>query len=456
MALSIFDIFKISIGPSSSHTIGPMKAAKLFLESLPEISEVTQIKVSLHGSLAFTGLGHGTDKAIVWGLQGQTPEDINPDSMYQELDRVKETQKIQLFNSQSSISFNIKEDITFNRQRLLPLHSNGMMFYAYKFGKIIKEATYYSTGGGFVLSEDTSHRKTQISDEDKKTPSAHNFNSGRELLKICSLTGKSISQVVLENENEHLSLEEINLQLEKILKAMNDCINKGLTQEGTLPGPMKINRRAPALYKKLSFDKNANDPLEILDWVNLYAIAVNEENAAGSKVVTAPTNGASGIIPAVLRYYTQFRNGSLDGAKKFLLTSGAIATLYKKNASFSGAEVGCQGEVGVACSMAAAGLVEALGGTPSQVEEAAEIGIEHNLGLTCDPVGGLVQIPCIERNAMGAVKAINAARIALKGNGLHHVSLDSAIKTMAETGEDMKTKYKETSEGGLAVNITEC
>lgn len=457
MELSVFDIFKIGVGPSSSHTVGPMKAAKVFADELEGL-EVQKIWVCLHGSLAFTGRGHGTDKAIVWGLLGHTPEQIDPNTMYNLLDHVKKTKKIKFINSQTQVPFDFKKDIIFDRKNELPLHSNGMRFSAQTSSSVLQK-TYYSVGGGFIVDEqglslEKPSEETSINIQKKIFP--YQFTTGLELLNICSKNKKTISQVALENENIHSSEEQAQRNLERIFQSMQECVDRGLAQEGVLPGPMKVKRRAHELHQKLLKQGDPNDPLEILDWVNLYAMAVNEENAAGSKVVTAPTNGAAGIIPAVLRYYMNFRHGTLEGVRKFLLTSGVIGILYKQNASLSGAEVGCQGEVGVACSMAAAGLVEALGGTPAQVEEAAEIGMEHNLGLTCDPVGGLVQIPCIERNAMGAVKAINAARIALKGDGSHHVSLDSVMKTMRETGEDMQSKYKETSEGGLAVNITEC
>ena len=457
MNLSVFDIFKIGVGPSSSHTVGPMKAAQLFTDEIKS-EKIQRIWVSLHGSLAFTGRGHGTDKAIVWGLLGHTPEHIDANIMYELLDQVKESQKIKLPQSQVEVSFDFKKDILFDRKNELPLHSNGMRFFAQTSSTVIQK-TYYSVGGGFIVDDQGKSLEVPSQDSSNKMESAiprHQFTTGLELLNLCSNTKKSISQVALENESQYSSKEQVGLHLEKIFCSMEDCIDRGLNQQGTLPGPLKVRRRAYELHQKLLKKSDSNDPLEILDWVNLYAMAVNEENAAGSKVVTAPTNGAAGIIPAVLRYYMKFRGGTLEGVQKFLLTSGVIGILYKQNASLSGAEVGCQGEVGVACSMAAAGLTEALGGSPAQVEEAAEIGMEHNLGLTCDPVGGLVQIPCIERNVMGAVKAINAARIALKGDGSHHVSLDSVMKTMRETGEDMQSKYKETSEGGLAVNITEC
>ena len=413
------------------------------------------VRTELFGSLGATGKGHGTDKAVILGLMGETPEDVDTATVQPRIDAIRSAQQLDLLGCHP-VSFVEKQHILFRRSAL-PYHPNGMTFAALNAaGAFLDAATYYSVGGGFVVDE-TATGHDRIKEDDTVLP--YPFDSGDELLTICKATGMSISQVMLENEQAWRSEAEIRAGLLRIWNVMQDCVRRGVTSEGILPGGMKVKRRAAELYQQLAARPEANlqDPLNVMDWVNVYAIAVNEENAWGGRVVTAPTNGAAGIIPAVLHYYTRFVPGATDdGVVRFLLTAGAIGTLYKKNASISGADVGCQGEVGVACSMAAAGLAEVRGGTCDQVENAAEIGMEHNLGLTCDPVGGLVQIPCIERNAMGAVKAINAARIALRGDGTHYVSLDKVIKTMRDTGADMKTKYKETARGGLAVNVIEC
>jgi L-serine dehydratase len=459
MAVSVFELFKIGIGPSSSHTVGPMLAAHTFVQRLDasgSLNQVHRLQVTLFGSLAFTGRGHGTDKAVILGLSGQLPDQIDPDLIEEILQKIQDEAQIQLSGT-CKIAFLEKTDLVFNKRKKLPYHSNGMRFSAFDQNRsLLLEREYYSVGGGFVVSPDEAASDKIVKDE---TPLPYEFSSGNELLGLCARHKLRISDIMLANEQVWREVKEVRRELLKIWDAMQSCIERGYIQTGVLPGGLNVQRRAPVLYNELKFSdqESRQDPLKIIDWVNLYALAVNEENAAGGRVVTAPTNGAAGIIPAVLRYYIKFVPGSNeDGIIEFLLTAGAIGILYLLNASISGAEVGCQGEVGVACSMAAGGLTAALGGTMSQVENAAEIGMEHNLGLTCDPVGGLVQIPCIERNAMGAVKAINAQRLALQGEGKHKVSLDKVIKTMRETGADMKNHYKETSRGGLAVNIIEC
>ncbi len=458
MAISVFDLFKIGIGPSSSHTVGPMRAARQFALRLRDEGHLLQtdhIVTELFGSLGATGKGHGSDKAILLGLEGEEPDKVDIDAIGARLATIRSEGRVNVLGSQP-INFLDKEHLLF-RRNALPYHPNGMRFTAFDdAGQELLSKVYYSVGGGFVVDENASGAERVKEDE---TPLPYPFDSGDELMALCEQHGRSISQIMLENEKSWRSEAEIRSGLLKIWAVMQACVRRGCQVDGILPGGMKVKRRAADLYQKLSNNPEAalRDPLSIMDWVNLYALAVNEENAAGGQVVTAPTNGAAGIIPAVLHYWTRFCPGADDeSVVRFLLVAGAIGTLYKKNASISGADVGCQGEVGVACSMAAGALAEVRGGTPQQVENAAEIGMEHNLGLTCDPVGGLVQIPCIERNAMGAVKAINAARIALRGDGSHYVSLDKVIKTMRETGADMKTKYKETSRGGLAVNVIEC
>ena len=463
MAISIFDLFKIGIGPSSSHTVGPMRAAHLFIAKLEKqglLDRLARIQCELYGSLAATGKGHGTDKAILLGLLGQEPDSVPVDAIPAMLSRIRQENRLPLPNG-SCIEFTEKTDLKFHRRQILPRHSNGMIFTAFsKNGEILTSGTYYSVGGGFVVSDEIASdetRQRRIAPDETILPFA--FGSCAELLAMCQEHDISIAALMRKNERHWRSDAKIDAGLRLIWQTMQDCVARGCRNSGILPGGYKVRRRAAALYESLISNPEAalRDPLQVLDWVNLYALAVNEENAAGGRVVTAPTNGAAGIIPAVLHYYTRFVHGSNEtGVFDFLLTAAAIGLLYKKNASISGAEVGCQGEVGVACSMAAGALCAVLGGTPQQVENAAEIGMEHHLGLTCDPVGGLVQIPCIERNAIAAVKAINAARMALRGNGIHYVSLDQVIKTMRDTGADMMTKYKETARGGLAVNIIEC
>ncbi len=459
MAISVFDLFKIGIGPSSSHTVGPMRAARQFAAGLREaglLERTHAIKVELFGSLGATGKGHGSDKAVMLGLEGETPEGVDPLAVAARVTRIRERGTLGLLGAQE-IGFRESEHLIFNRRQSLPYHPNGMRFSAYDAQRgELRSRVYYSVGGGFVVDE-AAAGADRIKQDDTALP--HPFKTGAQLLECCRTHGLSISALMRENEKCWRTERQIDNGLLEIWRVMQECVRRGCEHEGVLPGRLRVRRRAPALYRKLNAlaDDASPDPLRVMDWVNLYALAVNEENAAGGRVVTAPTNGAAGIIPAVLHYYRRFcREADEAGVVRFLLTAGAIGILYKENASLSGAEVGCQGEVGVACSMAAGALAEVLGGSPAQVENAAEIGMEHNLGLTCDPVGGLVQIPCIERNAMGAVKAINAARMALAGDGTHFVSLDKVIKTMRDTGADMKTKYKETARGGLAVNVIEC
>ncbi len=460
MAVSVFDLFKIGIGPSSSHTVGPMRAAARFvtrwLEDAGTLDQVVRIRADLFGSLALTGRGHGTDKAVLMGLEGEWPDRIDPDCIPDKLARIR-TEKVLHLHGKHAIVFDEKADLIFNKRQKLPFHPNGMRFTAFDAdGNEIATRDYYSVGGGFVVNQEDASKDRIVADT---TVLPHPFKSGDELLALCEKNHLTIAELMFANERVWRSDAEITDNLRAIWNAMIDCVARGIRNAGTLPGGLRVLRRAPTLYNDLSARPEAamRDPLTVLDWVNLYALAVNEENAAGGRVVTAPTNGAAGIIPAVLHYFDRFCPGSNEAKIfDFLLTAGAIGILYKENASISGAEVGCQGEVGVACSMAAGGLTAALGGSLGQVENAAEIGMEHNLGLTCDPIGGLVQIPCIERNAMGSVKAINASRMALRGDGKHRVSLDKVIKTMRDTGRDMQDKYKETSRGGLAVNVIEC
>jgi L-serine dehydratase len=462
MAVSVFDLFKVGIGPSSSHTVGPMRAALMFAEGLDRdglLASTAAVKVELYGSLGATGKGHGTDRGVMLGLMGDAPDTVNPDTISERLEAVRTSRKLALLG-RHPITFVQKEHVAFYRQAL-PEHPNGMKLRALDANnETLRESTYLSVGGGFVVTAGAANTKVLAAAEQLPHP----FSTGAEMLAMCASTGKSIAQLMLENERVWHSDEQIRSGLLRIWDVMQSCVARGCginnpDADGTLPGPFAVKRRAAQLYRALTSnpERALQDPLSMIDWINLYAIAVNEENAAGGRVVTAPTNGAAGIIPAVLHYYVRFTPGANEqGVIDFLLTAAAIGILYKLNASISGAEVGCQGEVGVACSMAAGALAAVMGGTPLQVENAAEIGMEHNLGLTCDPVGGMVQIPCIERNAMASVKAVNAARMALRGDGAHYVSLDSVIKTMRETGADMKTKYKETSRGGLAVNIVEC
>ncbi len=462
MAISVFDLFKVGIGPSSSHTVGPMKAARQFALRLQRdglLPKVAAVRTELFGSLSATGKGHGTDKAVILGLLGEEPDLVDTTTANARIDAIRAAQQLPLLGVQP-IPFLERQHILF-RRTALAYHPNGMTLAALDAdGAFLDAATYYSVGGGFVVDENATGAE-HIQEDSTVVP--YPFDNGDDLIVQCQRHGLSISEIMFENEKAWRSAAEIRTGLLRIWAVMQDCVRRGITADGILPGGMKVKRRAAELYRQLVEHPEANlrDPLNVMDWVNVYAIAVNEENAWGGRVVTAPTNGAAGVIPAVLHYYARFTPGATpaatdDGVIRFLLTAGAIGALYKKNASISGADVGCQGEVGVACSMAAAGLAEVRGGTPDQVENAAEIGMEHNLGLTCDPVGGLVQIPCIERNAMGAIKAINAARIALRGDGTHYVSLDKVIKTMRDTGADMKTKYKETARGGLAVNVIEC
>ena len=460
MAVSTFDLFKIGVGPSSSHTVGPMRAAARFvqkwLEENGNLDRTARVRAEVFGSLALTGRGHGTDKAVLMGLEGHLPNLIDPDVIPAALERIRGEKKIRLLGKHE-IAFDEKQDLIMNKRQKLPFHTNGMRFTAYDAaGNEIATRDYYSVGGGFVVNQDEAAEDRIVADT---TELPYPFHSGAELLAQAERSGLSIAQMMFANEQAWRTPDEIREGLRELWAAFQACVQRGIREAGTLPGGLHVQRRAPALFAELSAKPEAGmrDPLTVLDWVNLYALAVNEENAAGGRVVTAPTNGAAGIIPSVLHYYDRFCPGANEqGMFDFLLTAAAVGILYKENASISGAEVGCQGEVGVACSMAAAGLTAALGGTSGQIENAAEIGMEHNLGLTCDPIGGLVQIPCIERNAMGAVKAINASRMALRGDGKHKVSLDKVIKTMRDTGRDMQDKYKETSRGGLAVNVIEC
>jgi L-serine dehydratase len=463
MAVSAFDLFKIGIGPSSSHTVGPMRAARLFAARLANedlLNRTARVHVELFGSLGATGKGHGTDKAVLLGLSGHEPDTVDVNQIASWLEVIRGSGQLALLGSHV-VAFDEKRDLVFNRRDTLPLHSNGMRFIASDVnGAELSNRVYYSVGGGFVVSSevaDDGASQKRIAPDTTILPFP--FHSGDELLEQCVREGVSIAEIMRRNERHWRTDEQIDAGLLNIWNVMQACVQRGCATAGVLPGGYKVKRRAPDLYRQLTADPQAplRDQLIVLDWVNLFALAVNEENAAGGRVVTAPTNGAAGIVPAVLHYYARFAPGSNErGIVDFLLTAAAIGILYKENASISGAEVGCQGEVGVACSMAAGALCAVLGGTPQQAENAAEIGMEHHLGLTCDPVGGLVQIPCIERNAIASVKAINAARMALRGDGTHYVSLDKVIKTMRETGADMKTKYKETSRGGLAVNVIEC
>jgi L-serine dehydratase len=460
MAVSTFDLYKIGIGPSSSHTVGPMRAGARFvvrwLAEPGRLHEVVRVRAEVFGSLALTGRGHGTDKALMMGLEGHMPNRIDPDIIPDALTRIRGERRLRLGGTHE-IDFDEKRDLVMNKRQKLPFHTNGMRFTAYGADDaVIATRDYYSVGGGFVVNQDEAAEDRIVADT---TQVPYPFASGDELIRQAQDSGLGIAGLMLENEKVWRSEAEILGGLGELWAAMQSCVARGIREGGTLPGGLHVTRRAPALHAELAAKPEAamRDPLTVLDWVNLYALAVNEENAAGGRVVTAPTNGAAGILPAVLHYYDRFiPNANEQGVFDFLLTAAAVGILYKENASISGAEVGCQGEVGVACSMAAAGLTAALGGTPSQIENAAEIGMEHNLGLTCDPIGGLVQIPCIERNAMGAVKAINASRMAFRGDGKHKVSLDKVIRTMRETGRDMRDKYKETSRGGLAVNVIEC
>ena len=466
MAVSVFDLFKVGIGPSSSHTVGPMKAAGMFARTL-DGKPVARVQAELFGSLGWTGKGHGSDTAVMLGLCGCRPDAVDPDDIPAIVGNVRRDRRMALPDGRT-IVFDPDRDVIFRRKEKMPLHSNGMRFTAFdESGNVSERREYYSVGGGFVRTPEDADGP--LAEPDLPYPS----HSGADLLRLSAESGLTIAAMTLANETAWRDEQEVRAGLVRLWHVMRQCVERGLATSGTLPGGLKVPRRAPTLYHDLrglwfrsgdspfpeaiaADDGGVRDPLDTLDWVDLWALAVNEENAAGGRVVTAPTNGAAGIIPAVLHYQQAFRDGTEDDVVDFLLTAGAIGLLYKENASISGAEVGCQGEVGVACSMAAAGLAAVQGGTTMQIEQAAEIGMEHNLGLTCDPIGGLVQVPCIERNAMGAVKAINAARMALRGDGSHRVSLDKVIRTMRETGRDMSAKYKETSRGGLALNVIEC
>jgi len=456
MSLSVLDIFKVGVGPSSSHTMGPMNAACTFVEDLAAggmLERTVKVGVQVYGSLALTGKGHCTDRAILLGLEGHRPASVVPESMDPAIARIRSSGRLQL-HGRHEIDFDEPLDLLLHRDQTLPLHTNGLRFSALDAaGALLHREEFYSVGGGFVVRAGDFGREA-AGGAQVELPFA--FTSARELLTACRENGLEMHQLVLANERSFRPDEETVSELLRIWSVMEDCIERGFRGTGLLPGALKLRRRAARLHRML-VESVERRPLDVMDWVNAFALAVNEENAAGGRVVTAPTNGAAGIVPAVIAYYRRFEPGSsAEGVVRFLLVAGAVGMLYKRNASISGAEMGCQGEVGVACSMAAAGLVSALNGTTEQVENAAEIGMEHNLGLTCDPIAGLVQIPCIERNAMGAVKAINAARLAMRGDGLHKVSLDQVISTMRQTGRDMSVIYKETSQGGLAVNVPEC
>ncbi|MEU0852000.1 L-serine ammonia-lyase [Streptomyces flaveolus] len=455
MAISVFDLFSIGIGPSSSHTVGPMRAARMFARRLRNeelLDSVASVRAELYGSLGATGHGHGTPKAVLLGLEGESPRTVDVETADDRVEAIKTSGRIRVLGERE-IAFSYDDDMVLHRRKTLPYHANGMTLWAYDAaGTEVLSKTYYSVGGGFVVDEDAvGADRIKLDDTVLKYP----FRTGDELLRLTEETGLSISALMLENERAWRDEDEIREGLLEIWRVMQACVARGMSREGILPGGLKVRRRAANTARKL---RSEGDPQALaMEWITLYAMAVNEENAAGGRVVTAPTNGAAGIIPAVLHYYMNFVPGAdEEGVVRFLLAAGAIGMLFKENASISGAEVGCQGEVGSACSMAAGALAEVLGGSPEQVENAAEIGMEHNLGLTCDPVGGLVQIPCIERNGMAAVKAVTAARMAMRGDGSHKVSLDKVIKTMKETGADMSVKYKETARGGLAVNIIEC
>jgi len=458
VSISIFDIFKVGIGPSSSHTVGPMNAARLFALSVSQsglLPRCTRVKAELYGSLGATGAGHGSPKAVILGLEGENPEEVDVADIPRRVAAVREGGKLNLLG-EKELDFSYRNDLVMHRNESLPFHANGMRFTAFDAqGSALQSNTYYSVGGGFIVDETASDGDAIIDDP---TALPYRFTSAEQLLELCKEHGLSISVLMMENEKAWRSEETIRADLLKLWRTMDACIDRGCHTEGVMPGGLKVKRRAAQLYRQLKSqtDTFGDASLITMDWVSLYALAVNEENASGGRIVTAPTNGAAGIIPAVLKYYIKHCTGASENdICRYLLTAAAIGILYKENASISGAEVGCQGEVGSACSMAAGALADVLGGTPEQVENAAEIAMEHNLGLTCDPIGGLVQVPCIERNAMGAIKAISAARLALRGSGEHYVSLDQVIKTMRDTGLDMHDKYKETARGGLAVNVLE-
>lgn len=459
MDICVFDMFRVGIGPSSSHTVGPLRAAKAFVDTLSQkglLAGVTGLHVELMGSLAATGKGHGTDIATILGLLGETPETLDPDSVESTVARIRETKRI-LLNKTHEITFDPGWDIKFEPDHVPTFHTNAMELTAMRGNVPLYVRRYYSIGGGFVRA--AREDDPEVPEEEKPAattmPMPYAFNNSKVLMSWCHETGLSIAEIIRANERVRFTDEEIDAKLDAIWQVMSECLERGFRQTGVMPGPLKIARRAAKMRQNL--EAHPNDPLVVLDWVNAYAIAVAEENASGGRVVTAPTNGASGVIPAVIEYYLKHVPGSTkEAVRTFLLTAGVVGMIYKHNASISGAEVGCQGEVGVACSMAAAGLTAVLGGTPEQVENAAEIGMEHNLGLTCDPVAGQVQIPCIERNAIAAVKAINAARMSMRGDGSHYVSLDDVVQAMYETGRDMQSKYKETSRGGLAIRLVGC
>ena len=460
MELSVFDLFKIGIGPSSSHTVGPMRAARRFVEMLDDeglLARVARVRCDLYGSLALTGRGHYTDKAVVLGLSGERPEAVDPAQVDSIVDAVRGGAPLQLAG-RHGVPWIESQDLRFHTDDVLPLHPNGLTLTAVaEDGAALLVQDFYSVGGGFVVTAQEAEAG-QAGGSDPAGQVAYPFTSGAELLALGEARRLTIADVVRANERAWRPDEGTDRGLDEIWEVMQACIERGCRAEGVLPGGLTIRRRAAQLFRNLQHRTSSEDPLTLLDWVSLFALAVNEENAAGGRVVTAPTNGAAGVIPAVLAYYTRFLPGAdAEGVRTFLLTAAAIGMLYKRNASLSAAEMGCQGEVGVACSMAAAGLAAVMGGSNAQVEEAAEMGMEHNLGLTCDPIRGLVQVPCIERNAMGAVKAVNAARLAvLHGDGRHFVPLDRVIETMRQTGVDMQAKYKETSRGGLSVNVTDC
>lgn len=463
MAVSVFNLFSVGIGPSSSHTVGPMRAARQFnlmLLQLNLLNQTHRIVVDLYGSLALTGKGHATDLAIMLGLEGATPEGVDPNKVQERITQIRQEEKFQISDRQA-IPFHEATDLLFHRDKQLPFHPNGMRFTAYdSHNYILLQKIYYSVGGGFIIEHEAAMKDDKVIQSQHRVPFP--FKTAEELLVLCRQNNMTIAELMMANEKSWRTKEEVKKGLLHIWEVMQNCVQRGCHQEGVLPGGLNVRRRAAGIYRYLQEQEKKDlpqrDPAEVMDWVSVWALAVNEENAAGGRVITAPTNGAAGVIPAVLHYYMKFvKNASNEGIVTFLLTAGAIGLLYKEGASISAAEMGCMGEVGVACSMAAAGLAAAQGGTNEQIENAAEIGMEHNLGLTCDPVGGLVQIPCIERNTMGATKAINAARLAhLHGDGQHRVTLDQVIATMKQTGHDMMSIYKETSQGGLAVNVPEC
>ncbi|MDN2564727.1 L-serine ammonia-lyase [Aquibium sp. A9E412] len=466
MFLSVFELFKIGIGPSSSHTMGPMTAARRFLDEIagddwprPAGARVARLAVSLHGSLAFTGVGHGTDRAVILGLAGETPLTVDPDRTEAMLADIAAARRVAP-PDHPAYRFDPESDLLLDRKTPLPGHANGMAFSAFDADdRLLLRRVYYSVGGGFVVSEEELQALKAAGDRPPATDVPYPFASARQMLDMAAASGLSIAEMKRANEETRMSRAELDAGLDRIWQAMHACMERGLSQDGTLPGGLKVRRRARQLHDRLEDEWRTNRPNPLLanDWLSVYAMAVNEENAAGGRVVTAPTNGAAGVVPAVLRYWQRFHvDAEHGGIRDFLLTAAAVGGIVKHNASISGAEVGCQGEVGSASAMAAAGLAAVMGGTPAQVENAAEIALEHHLGMTCDPVGGLVQVPCIERNALGAVKAVTAASLALKGDGTHFVPLDAAIETMRQTGHDMSERYKETSQGGLAVNVIEC